>query len=471
MRKTRDLSSGISVPQKVGLVLFGMCLFFVLLEVSLRLGGQIMGFTQEQRNLQVIKHKSTYRILCLGESTTEGQYPLFLEDILNQSGLGISFSVINKGRMGTNSTEILSRLEAYLAKYRPDMVVVMMGVNDRVQNPWFVKPAFFKLSLFISGLRTYKLIRLLELHFQVRTQKNYLAQIPTEEALKQAIKSNPKDERALFELMFYYREQSRPADAVALLDWAIKQDPKNVYIDLGLGYLYWEQGKLTEAEGMFKKVLRLNPEVYQVYIDLGWLYRQAGRFPEAIAVLGQAIKLNPSYYEAYLNLGLFYQEQGDFLAAEQALHKAIALDSKKGGAYGALSVLYAKTGRLELSGEYEVKANAARFKNYPVLVSNYLRLKSILERKGILLVCVQYPMRSVEPLKQIFRGNSSGIIFVDNESIFKQAVAKEGFNAYFRDIFGGDFGHCTSKGNRLLAGNIAEVIRSEYLDKEKASSE
>ena len=32
------------------------------------------------------------------------------------------------------------------------------------------------------------------------------------------------------------------------------------------------------------------------------------------------------------------------------------------------------------------------------------------------------------------------------------------------DMFGGDFGHCTVKGNRLLAENVARVILKEIFD-------
>jgi hypothetical protein len=74
-------------------------------------------------------------------------------------------------------------------------------------------------------------------------------------------------------------------------------------------------------------------------------------------------------------------------------------------------------------------------------------------------------MRSIESLKKIFQGNDKGIIFVDNEKIFKDAVARNGYRDYFRDIFGGEFGHCTEKGNRLLAENIADAILREAFKK------
>jgi hypothetical protein len=73
-------------------------------------------------------------------------------------------------------------------------------------------------------------------------------------------------------------------------------------------------------------------------------------------------------------------------------------------------------------------------------------------------------MRSVLPLKKIFQ-IQEGIIFVDNEQIFKKAVKKSGYKEYFIDMFAGDFGHCTEKGNRLLAENIANVILKEAFGK------
>jgi hypothetical protein len=123
-------------------------------------------------------------------------------------------------------------------------------------------------------------------------------------------------------------------------------------------------------------------------------------------------------------------------------------------------------GKSELAKEYAKKTQELRSGYYnPVTANNYHRLKEALDKKGIRLVCVQYPMRSPEPLKKIFQGNEEGIIFVDNEKIFREAVKKYGYKEYFTDMFAGDFGHCTNKGNRLLAENIADVILRECFNR------
>ena len=58
-----------------------------------------------------------------------------------------------------------------------------------------------------------------------------------------------------------------------------------------------------------------------------------------------------------------------------------------------------------------------------------------------------------------------GVIFVDNERVFQEALKQGSYQEYFRDMFAGDFGHCTQKGNMLLAQNIADVILKEVFSK------
>ncbi|MFH1799408.1 MAG: hypothetical protein ABH891_00980, partial [Candidatus Omnitrophota bacterium] len=120
-----------SLLRKTALVLFGVVLFLVLLEVGLRLGGFVLLSIREYGNSQSLKQKDTYRILCLGESTTEGTYPKLLEEVLNRRHIGIRFSVIDKGRTSTDTPAILRIVETYLAEHHPDMVVAMMGINDK----------------------------------------------------------------------------------------------------------------------------------------------------------------------------------------------------------------------------------------------------------------------------------------------------------------------------------------------------
>jgi hypothetical protein len=118
-----------------------------------------------------------------------------------------------------------------------------------------------------------------------------------------------------------------------------------------------------------------------------------------------------------------------------------------------------------LADEYFGKAESIRSRGYkPMTKRNYRRLKEVLDERGIRLVCMQYPMRSLSPLKAMF-DDPKGVIFVDNEAVFKDAVKQGSYDEYFSDMFAGDFGHCTAKGNRLLATNSADAILRECFGK------
>lgn len=335
MKENKSLQPRTSFRQKIILVLFGFFLFFVLLEACLRLGGFILLSIQEYGNLQSAKQKGAYRILCLGESTTQGKYPKFLEQALNKNNIGVRFSVIDKGIAGTNTTVILSNIESYLTEYHPDMVVTMMGVNDMGKHLPYEAGNTSKIKALIKPLRTYKLTKLLWLHILTKAK----------------------------EIGFYKPKEDR--------------------------------------EGI--SGIRL-----------------------------QEVPADPD-------------------STEDSLKKAIEFNPKNDRAYGAISALYEEIGKPGLAKEYTKKVNRLRLEYYmPVTINNYRKLKEILDKRGIRLVCVQYPMRNVEPLKKAFE-DYKGIIFVDNEAIFKKMVAKSGRQRFFGDMFAGDFGHCTATGNRQPA--------------------
>jgi tetratricopeptide (TPR) repeat protein len=202
-------------------------------------------------------------------------------------------------------------------------------------------------------------------------------------------------------------------------------------------------------------------ELQQVYAE-----EKDAQTSEALLKFKKAIELNPTNDDAYLGLGKLYQDQSRFSEAEELYKKAIEPNPKDDRIYGALEVLFREMDNLRLAREYGKKAKELRSSYYyPITTDNYNKLKAVLDKRGITYVCVQYPMRNLEPLKKIFQGNAEGIIFVDNEQLFKDVLKKTSYREYFWDMFGGEFGHCTEKGNRLLAESIANTILKEVFNK------
>ena len=90
--------------------------------------------------ISLMKPDNTIRIAFIGASTTVNKhklpfsYPEYIENWLNlwsqTSGSGISFEVINAGREGIGSTDILALVNQELLPLEPDLVVYYEGSNQ-----------------------------------------------------------------------------------------------------------------------------------------------------------------------------------------------------------------------------------------------------------------------------------------------------------------------------------------------------
>ena len=240
---------------------------------------------------------------------------------------------------------------------------------------------------------------------------------------------------------------------------AIKIDPQNSRAYTGLGWVYRQMGQPDRAIDAFKKAIDLDSTNISGYQGLGWMYLTLGDLTSTKEMFGKIIKLDPNNLEVYMILGWLYQREGNVEQAARQLQKAISLNSSSDRLYGQLATIYLQQGKDNLAQQYSLQADRLRSNDFicSVTAKNYLRLKEILDKRKIKLVCVQYPMRSIEPLRHLFT-SPSNIIFVDNERIFKEVLRKSNPKEYFIDMFAGDFGHCTKKGNQLLAENIANAI-------------
>jgi tetratricopeptide (TPR) repeat protein len=586
--RNKHINSNSHLRRNIVLGFFAFFFTLLILEISLRIGGFILFSLQEYRNSQAIKQNSNFRIICLGESTTQNQYPRYLMEILNKNGHNAKFNVFDKGQAAVSTTTLLLHLEDNLDKYKPDMVVAMMGCND-YQTLYYLDIPGSNTEIF-KNCRLYRFARIIYTHILQKIKKrdiyrpavnknlnlkrtpvignktdlgrvekeneiiegssglnsyinrgygikytDYKKTAKAKQAWKKIISLNPKDDRAYAQLGMLYCEEGKFTEAEKVLNEALAINPSNYAMHVQLGRIYRDHGEFTKSERLYKKAAEISPENYEAYAGLERLYRNQGRFEErnqifkkimaltpktnvdyltaaslfsfmgeftksrdlymkaieldpqndiAYAGLGnihektrkfseseeaykKAIELAPDNDPAYMDLYWVYREQGKSAEAEEILKKAIVFNPHNDLAIGGLAVKYLEAGETGLAQKYFEQVNTLRRVFYnSVTADNYNKLKQILDKRKIKLVCVQYPMRSIAVLKKMLTDEpQNNIIFVDNERIFKEAVSKDGYNAYFTDMFGGDFGHCTEKGNRLLAGNIAAAILKGVFDK------
>ncbi len=138
--------------------------------------------------------------------------------------------------------------------------------------------------------------------------------------------------------------------------------------------------------------------------------------------------------------------------------KALALApnaNNRNRLYANLAMAYQHRGRPELARHYRGLADsgfsAGTWDVYRRIVGKALA-------RRVRVVCLQYPMLSADPLRRIAELFPGRVSVVDNEKSFLDGVAARGYPYYFRDLFGGLFGHLTPEGCNLLVANILRAI-------------
>jgi len=513
---------------KIFLVFLGVFLAFVILELGMRVGGFTLAFLQERGN-RISEDTDEIRILCIGESTTAmggaDSYPSQLEVILNQKSKTKKFNVINKGVVSTNSDEILHALPGYIEKYKPHVVVSMIGINDYLIERNIFS---FKGETFFKKLKVYQLLELLRLKILHKLQnkkgtealtaqqetKDINALIEQEEKKQDVISdgSTGKEIDVLIQMYLYSERMTRnlinrrnaasnPLVKMQITSLIKKRDFKTSWVLVRIGYHFRVKGDYANAKKFLNMAIEKDQTNSGAFVELGRCYKEEKRFQEAIPHLERAYKIHPDSVLTLIEIGNCYAALGDdegayriaqlilgkgsqgyevkseigswfrskkyFDFAEEILLDAILKNEKSDLLYEQLADFYAEHGLKEKAQEYYQKALivAAETEGYPmVTVYNYNKIAEILHAQGIVLIAMQYPRREIEPLQKIFWGDYR-IIFVENKGNFEDALQYEHFRDFFSDRFGGDFGHCTLKGNRLIAKNLAVRILEDIINR------
>ena len=118
--------------------------------------------------------------------------------------------------------------------------------------------------------------------------------------MSSALKLNPYDEAAHFQLAQMFLKQQDFASAVDVLQNARKIFDKSAQIELALGVAFYGQRKFTEAVDQFLRTIQLAPDVPQPYVFLGRILDHANeRLPEVAARFAEFEARNPDSYLGY----------------------------------------------------------------------------------------------------------------------------------------------------------------------------
>jgi len=475
-----------SLRQKVLLALFSLAFSLVILEVGLRAAGFIFLFQQEHKNRRVLEKREVCRVMCLGESTTFEQYPPYLQEALDRYDSGIKFSVIDKGLPGSNTSVILRSLERELNRYRPNIVVAMMGIND-IAGKVPAETAEESLQpVSVRRLRTYKLFQWLKLQLtgvlqskrdvsigqldeQLQTAISHIEGGDIEKAdqlLLRVLEAYPGEPMVYYQVAScYLLENSLFARALEVLNKAMVLFPENPIIFVGMGNYYETHRQYSRAQEFYRKAIELMPEEPAILYYLSRSYTNDAQYDRTESLMQELLGVHPQSYEAHLELGWSYLYRRRYTQAEEMFRKADEVNPGCKQTYEGLYILYVLWGKDEdAESAYRNLTGGSfpSFFNNPVTKKNYRAVKDLLDSRGITFVCVPYPLLGQGVLQEMFTVKNK-VVFVDNATSFRDVLKSTHYEAVFTDRFGGFFGHCTELGNRLIAENIARSIMRDVL--------
>ncbi len=316
------------MKRKLTSVFIGIVLLVIFLELSIRVSSMVFSINQQRRNqthTQNLKNKKVISIITIGESTTavaaneyntlliqETAYPVFLEQYLNQKNLPVHFEVSNQGIMGGESGIVISELKSYLINHKPDIIVAMMGMKDKIDNKLKNQQTSVFTLVFnriVESSRLYQFLSLFWAQYNIKQS----APIESKQVTKYADLTHDflnNNQRLVYRdaaysftsnddisnyrvwnitseefVALYYIRTGQFKKAEALL--------KKINNDTGFGVflltsLYLDINELQKAEVLLKAYLVQSPLNANTYKELIMLYLSRHKLKEAESILALA---------------------------------------------------------------------------------------------------------------------------------------------------------------------------------------
>ena len=137
--------------------------------------------------------------------------------------------------------------------------------------------------------------------------------------------------------------------AKALLEEAVKHNPNDPHAWYNLGLLYKNSDNPQGAIDAFRQVTEIDPNDADTWYFLGASYAQLKQYPQAIDAFQHALKLNPLHASAEFGLARAYQQSGDPTQAREHLVRFQYITQNKLGS--PISLAYGEQGKYSLAEE------------------------------------------------------------------------------------------------------------------------
>ena len=377
---------------------------------------------QNYHNNKIINKDSQYKIICLGESTTAGAYPIQLQKILDEK-YPDKFSVIDCGNPGQLLASILKSLDNNITKYNPNIAICMIDYMPYQYSSYTPKSKKINKNNSVNKEENNE-----QLKFALKLRDNG----ETDNAIKEfklLLQKNPNNEIAFAELASTYYHMMKEKEIG--YNMAIEALNKNFNLKKELYYVI----------------------VFQYYVD-------KKDFKNLKVYINKAINEDIDIFSTQIKY-FIYSVIKQHITDEQKDKLVKVMDEDSSNFYGFEAINAIKNKDYQKAKEYFDKAEEIRLHHYDE--KNFNLYKSIIRKlidNNIKVICMQYPLRSVVSLQNILKDETyyDKITFISNEKLFKDALINDGYDKFFKDQTAGDFGHCTDLGNTMIAENVVKTL-------------
>ncbi len=182
--------------------------------------------------------------------------------------------------------------------------------------------------------------------------------------LEQAVRQNPLDVNARFNLGRGYLALGRYDEAIAQLKEGLKIDAEHQGCLVYLGLAYLKKKNDAEARKYFKREIRLyeragfareNKWLEEAYYQMAYLSWKKKDYKEALRYITKALAIGRANSDNYFFLGRIHYDSRNYSAAITAFRQATLLDPKYADAHFGMAKALEKDGQLgEAVWEYNL---------------------------------------------------------------------------------------------------------------------
>jgi tetratricopeptide (TPR) repeat protein len=191
--------------------------------------------------------------------------------------------------------------------------------------------------------------------------------------------SEPEDRDEIYlDLAMEYENLNDYRNAVMVLKEAIKSNPHNEGAIYEIAFCYDQLGEYSSAIQCYSDYIDENPYSFTAWYNLGNAYSKVENFDKAIWAYDYCILINEDFGPVYFNLGNAYMSQEKFLLAIEQFHKCMEVDGDDPMALRYIGEAHEQLNELELAAHFYRRS----LELAPMLPDAWLGLGIVEDLKG-----------------------------------------------------------------------------------------